>query len=36
MRETAAAMNYLDEAVTEAGGIALRYGVFYGAENAVA
>jgi nucleoside-diphosphate-sugar epimerase len=33
MRETAGAMNYLDEAVTEAGGIALRYGVFYGAEN---
>jgi nucleoside-diphosphate-sugar epimerase len=33
MRETAAAMNYLDEAVTEAGGIALRYGLFYGADN---
>ena len=33
MRETSAAMNYLDQAVTEAGGIALRYGVFYGAEN---
>ena len=33
MRETAAAMNYLDEAVTEAGGIALRYGGFYGADN---
>jgi 2-alkyl-3-oxoalkanoate reductase len=33
MRETSAAMNYLDEAVTEAGGIALRYGVFYGAAN---
>jgi 2-alkyl-3-oxoalkanoate reductase len=33
MRETSAAMNYLDEAVTAAGGIALRYGVFYGAAN---
>ena len=33
MRETAAAMNYLDEAVTAAGGIALRYGNFYGAAN---
>ena len=33
MRETSAAMNYLDDAVTQAGGIALRYGVFYGAEN---
>ena len=33
MRETAAAMSYLDEAVTEAGGIALRYGSFYGAAN---
>jgi 2-alkyl-3-oxoalkanoate reductase len=33
MRETSAAMNYLDEAVTEAGGIALRYGLFYGADN---
>src|SRR3712207_1826730 len=33
MRETAAAMRYLDEAVTEAGGIALRYGGFYGAAN---
>ena len=31
MSETAAAMTYLDEAVTEAGGIALRYGNFYGA-----
>jgi nucleoside-diphosphate-sugar epimerase len=33
MGETAAAMTYLDQAVTEAGGIALRYGVFYGAAN---
>jgi 2-alkyl-3-oxoalkanoate reductase len=33
MRETCAAMTYLDEAVTEAGGIALRYGSFYGAPN---
>jgi nucleoside-diphosphate-sugar epimerase len=33
MRETAAAMTYLDEAVTAAGGIALRYGNFYGASN---
>jgi 2-alkyl-3-oxoalkanoate reductase len=33
MQETSAAMNYLDEAVTEAGGIVLRYGVFYGADN---
>jgi 2-alkyl-3-oxoalkanoate reductase len=33
MRETSAAMTYLDEAVTAAGGIALRYGVFYGAAN---
>jgi nucleoside-diphosphate-sugar epimerase len=32
-RETNAAMRYLDEAVTEAGGIALRYGGFYGAAN---
>ena len=28
IRETSAAMNYLDQAVTEAGGIALRYGNF--------
>ena len=28
-----AAMRYLDEAVTDAGGIALRYGGFYGAAN---
>jgi 2-alkyl-3-oxoalkanoate reductase len=33
MRETAAAMSYLDRAVTDAGGIALRYGSFYGAPN---
>jgi nucleoside-diphosphate-sugar epimerase len=33
MGETAAAMNYLDRAVTDAGGIALRYGLFYGAHN---
>ncbi len=33
MRETAAAMRYLDRAVTDAGGIALRYGGFYGASN---
>jgi 2-alkyl-3-oxoalkanoate reductase len=31
--ETNAAMAYLDRAVTDAGGIALRYGGFYGAEN---
>jgi len=30
MRETYAAMRHLDEAVTQAGGIALRYGGFYG------
>ncbi len=30
-RETNAAMRYLDQAVTDAGGIALRYGGFYGA-----
>jgi nucleoside-diphosphate-sugar epimerase len=33
MHETAAAMTYLDEAVIAAGGIALRYGSFYGASN---
>ena len=33
MSETAAAIRYLDWAVTEAGGIALRYGAFYGAAN---
>jgi nucleoside-diphosphate-sugar epimerase len=30
MRETAAAMAYLDDAVTAAGGVVLRYGIFYG------
>jgi nucleoside-diphosphate-sugar epimerase len=33
MQETSAAMNYLDEVVTGAAGIALRYGAFYGADN---
>ncbi|MDQ3933169.1 MAG: NAD(P)-dependent oxidoreductase [Actinomycetota bacterium] len=33
MRETVTAMQYLEEAVTDAGGIALRYGAFYGASN---
>ncbi|MGH2994458.1 MAG: NAD-dependent epimerase/dehydratase family protein, partial [Solirubrobacterales bacterium] len=32
-RETNAAMRYLDQAVTDAGGISLRYGGFYGAPN---
>jgi nucleoside-diphosphate-sugar epimerase len=32
-RETNAAMRYLEQAVTDAGGIALRYGGFYGAAN---
>jgi nucleoside-diphosphate-sugar epimerase len=32
-RESSAAMRYLDEAVTDAGGIVLRYGGFYGAAN---
>jgi 2-alkyl-3-oxoalkanoate reductase len=32
-RETGAAMLHVDQAVTEAGGIALRYGGFYGAAN---
>jgi nucleoside-diphosphate-sugar epimerase len=32
-RETNAAMRHLDQAVTDAGGIALRYGGFYGAPN---
>jgi nucleoside-diphosphate-sugar epimerase len=32
-RESNAAMNYLDEAVTDAGGTVLRYGGFYGAAN---
>jgi 2-alkyl-3-oxoalkanoate reductase len=33
MRETCEAMTYVDETVTAAGGIALRYGSFYGAAN---
>jgi 2-alkyl-3-oxoalkanoate reductase len=33
MLEVAAALRHLDEAVTDAGGIALRYGAFYGASN---
>jgi nucleoside-diphosphate-sugar epimerase len=33
MRETCAAMDYLDHAVTEARGVALRYGGFYGGSN---
>ena len=33
MRESQAAMRYLDETVTAAGGIVLRYGGFYGADN---
>ncbi|MGH2948158.1 MAG: NAD-dependent epimerase/dehydratase family protein [Solirubrobacteraceae bacterium] len=33
MRETTAAMRYLDQAVIDAGEIALRYGGFYGAPN---
>ena len=32
-RETNAAMRHLDEAVTAAGGVALRYGGFYGADS---
>ena len=32
-RQSAAALNHLDRAVTDFGGIALRYGVFYGAAN---
>jgi nucleoside-diphosphate-sugar epimerase len=32
-RESWAAMRYLEEVVTNAGGIALRYGIFYGAAN---
>ena len=32
-RETSAAMTYLDQAVLAAGGIVLRYGVFYGAPD---
>ena len=31
--QAAAAMNYLENAVTDFGGIALRYGVFYGADT---
>jgi nucleoside-diphosphate-sugar epimerase len=33
MRETVAAMRYLDETVRAAGGVTLRYGGFYGADN---
>src|ERR687887_115513 len=33
VREAQAAMRYLDQTVTDAGGIALRYGGFYGAAN---
>jgi nucleoside-diphosphate-sugar epimerase len=33
MRGSQAAMAYVDQAVTDAGGIALRYGGFYGADN---
>src|SRR4051812_1482692 len=33
MRESAAAMTYLEDAVTDFGGMVLRYGVFYGAAN---
>ncbi len=33
MREMAAAMRHLDGVVTDAGGVALRYGGFYGASN---
>jgi hypothetical protein len=33
MRKTAAAMLHVEQAVTAAGGIALRYGSFYGAPN---
>ena len=33
MRQTFAAFNHLERAVTEFGGIALRYGAFYGAAN---
>ena len=32
-QQSAAAMTYLEQAVTDFGGIALRYGVFYGAAN---
>ncbi len=33
MRESFAAMRHLDEAVTDAGGVVLRYGGFYGADD---
>jgi nucleoside-diphosphate-sugar epimerase len=33
MREVVAALNHLERAVTRAGGIVLRYGGFYGADN---
>ena len=33
MRESVAAMRYLEQEVSAAGGIALRYGTFYGAQN---
>jgi nucleoside-diphosphate-sugar epimerase len=33
MRQSVAAMRHLEEEVTAAGGIALRYGTFYGADN---
>jgi nucleoside-diphosphate-sugar epimerase len=33
MRESLAAMRHLDEAVSDAGGVVLRYGAFYGADN---
>jgi nucleoside-diphosphate-sugar epimerase len=33
MRESYAAMRYLEAAVTDAAGIVLRYGIFYGASN---
>ena len=33
MQQAAAAMTYLEQAVTDFGGIALRYGTFYGAAN---
>jgi nucleoside-diphosphate-sugar epimerase len=32
-RESQAAMRYLEDTVTDAGGIVLRYGTFYGADN---
>jgi nucleoside-diphosphate-sugar epimerase len=32
-RESNAAMRYLEEVVTNAGGVVLRYGIFYGAAN---